>query len=276
MRPTTIGSLIAFTSMLAMAAPAVAAAPPPNDAFSDAQAVTVGRPYTGSVLEATRELGEPAHAGRGPFHSVWFRYRARHTGRLTIDTGTSSFDTTLAVYRGGRLPDLRLVASDDDASPSHDLGSTVRFRARRGQTYKIAVDSYSPFVGSGDYALWVSDGSIAGKGVQLTVNDGQTLDSVIASGLRMNVSARRLVRVGIELRIDRRTSRRLGLRSRVIGRTRGRVDYGESLPAVITLSGEARRALRGVDDVTTTVRLELLRTSAPNRVLTVRVPLARP
>ena len=53
----------------------------------------------------------------------------------------------------------------------------------------------------------------------------------------------------------------------------GAVDYGKSLPAVIRLSGAARRALADTEHLKATVRLEILRTDAPNRVLTIPVSL---
>ncbi|HET9507863.1 MAG TPA: hypothetical protein VFO81_07955 [Gaiellaceae bacterium] len=45
------------------------------------------------------------------------------------------------------------------------------------------------------------------------------------------------------------------------------------LRAVIRLSAGARRALAGVDEARATVRLEILRSDAPNRVLAVHVSL---
>ena len=101
----------------------------------------------------------------------------------------------------------------------------------------------------------------------------QTVDSVLANGLRMTVSAKRRVGVGIDMRVSSATARRLGLKTRILGRTSGAVDYGKSLPAVVRLSGAARRALADAEHLKAAVRLEILRTDAPNRVLTVPVSL---
>ena len=54
--------------------------------------------------------------------------------------------------------------------------------------------------------------------------------------------------------------------------TRRRVGV-RSLPAVLRLTRAARRALEDVEQLNATVRLEILRTDAPNRVLTVPVRL---
>ena len=67
----TICSLLATAGLL-MGASAAWAAPQANDAFADAAAVAIGREYTGSLAEATAELGEPSHFTEGPYHSVWF------------------------------------------------------------------------------------------------------------------------------------------------------------------------------------------------------------
>jgi len=259
--------------VLGAASPA-AAAPPANDSFASAQQIRVPGSVTGSIAEATGELGEPRHAGRGPNHSVWFRFRARRTGRLTIDTGGSRFDTTLAAYTGSDLSSLRRIASDDDSSPSGELGSTIRFTARAGETYHIAVDSYSPQPQAVEFSLYVSDGSIRGKGIALEVEPGQTVSGVRDRGLRLVVSARRRSSVVIELRVTRRVARRLGVPSVVLGRLRGRIDYNQRRPGTVSLTPAARRALRGAGRLRATVQLAVLPTSAPNRFL--RVPLRLP
>ena len=51
------------------------------------------------------------------------------------------------------------------------------------------------------------------------------------------------------------------------------MDYRKSLPVDLRLTRAASRALADVDHLEATVRLEILRTDAPNRVLTVPVRL---
>lgn len=234
------------------------AAMPANDEFSQARTLRIPGKYSGNAADATAELGE-AERHR---HSVWYRIKPRRTGSLTIDLASRKCGgASMTLYTGSGLSSLRRVRS----------GIPIRLTAVRGRVYRLVVDCTRP--GLGDFVLSLSDGSIKGKGVKLAVTADQTVESVVANGLRMTVSAERRVGVGIDLRVSRAVARRLGLDSRVLGSTSGAVDYGKSLPAVLRLSRAARKALAGVEHLNASVRLEILRTDAPNRVLTVPVRL---
>jgi hypothetical protein len=87
---------------------------------------------------ATREAGEPAHAGAGGGRSLWFEWTAPVTRTVAFDTADSGIDTVLAVYSGSALGSLAAIAANDDA-PGRTT-SRVLFTARQGRTYKIAVD----------------------------------------------------------------------------------------------------------------------------------------
>jgi hypothetical protein len=262
---------VAFT--FAFAGTAVAA-PPSNDDFNRAQRITTPGMYEGTVLEASGELGERPILGRATQRSIWFRYKARCTCEHEVDTGGSDFDSVLAVYTGSALNDLRLIGENDDASPSAPRGALVRFRARKGRNLYIAVDSYDADVAPQEskVQLTVSDGSIAGEGVTMAVEDGQTVDSLRSAGLKLGVSARRATGVRVALLITKRTARRLGLRRTVLGRLSGSLDYEQTLDGTIPLTAAARRALRGESRLVATVRLTL-RSDAPDRVLRERVRL---
>jgi hypothetical protein len=272
MRVKTAGPLMVGALTLAVAAPAVAA-PPPNDNFADATRLKIGQEFTGVLTGANAELGEPAHGPQGPHHTVWYRYRSPRNAKLTIDTGGSEFDTLLAAYTGGDVAHLHLVASDDDGSPSQDLGSTIRFNAHKHRTYRIAVDSYDTDAGSGVYKLWLSDGGINGKGIAMSVDPGQTVDSLRSHGLRLSISARRKVPMAVSLRVSRNVARELGLQSRVLGRTEGTIDYGQTLSAVIRLKRAAAHALDGVSGLRAKVRLVLPKSPSPDKALTARIAL---
>ena len=230
---------------------------PANDAFADAKTIRIPGKYRGNAADATAELGEDeSHS-----HSLWYRIKPRRTGKLTIDMVRGYCGGSMKLYTGRRLTSLRKIGD----------GPPIRLMARRGRVYHLAVDCYSPSLG--DFIVVLSDGSIKGKGVKLAVTEGQTVDSVRARGLRMTVTAERRVGVGIELKVSRATARRLGLQSTVLGTARGPVDYRRSLPVDLRLTRSASRALADVDHLEATVRLEILRTDAPNRVLTVPVSL---
>jgi subtilisin family serine protease len=114
-----------------------------NDNFGRAIVLTgaVGV-TTGSNQGATAQPGELVHAGVGGGRSVWWRWRAPASGDTMFATVGSDFDTVLAVYRGGRLRNLREIASNDDG-PGLGLQSMVRFDAEAGLNYRIAVDGFN-------------------------------------------------------------------------------------------------------------------------------------
>src|SRR5688572_20662531 len=72
-----------------------------NDRFADAQVISgsIGT-TTDSNNGASKEPGEPNHAGEPGGSSIWFRWTAPASGRFSFNTVGSSFDTLLAVYTG--------------------------------------------------------------------------------------------------------------------------------------------------------------------------------
>jgi hypothetical protein len=131
------------------------AAPPANDSFSGAQAIagSVGSVLT-SNADATKEVGEPNHAGNAGGASIWFRWTAPRNGRITLDTELGALDTLLAVYQGTSVSSLSLVAQDDDSG----IGSTSKltFLAVSGTVYSIAVDGFDAKVGTTELR-WVQN-----------------------------------------------------------------------------------------------------------------------
>ena len=114
-----------------------ALSPPVNDAFSG-RAVIVGESamVSGFNVAATREAGEPEHAGLPSDATVWWTWTAPRNGVVTIDTVGTAFDTILAVYRGTAVGTLTLVAANDDAQGTT---SAVSFPVTGGTSYQIAV-----------------------------------------------------------------------------------------------------------------------------------------
>ena len=112
---------------------------PGNDAFADAETIfdRNGR-VAGTNVGASKEAGEPAHAGDAGGRSVWFAWTPGASGDVTMDTAGSGFDTLLAVYTGSAVGGLAPVAASDDADGLRT--SHVRFHAQAGTTYRIAVD----------------------------------------------------------------------------------------------------------------------------------------
>jgi hypothetical protein len=137
---------IALRATLAVSVPA-----PANDRFADRAVLTgTAATVTASNAGASRDAGEPAHAGNAGGRSVWWTWTAPTSGMLTIDTFGSTFDTLLAVYTGTDLGSLAAVTggSNDDDWANNTNTSRVRFAVTAGTTYQIAVDGYNAAQGN--------------------------------------------------------------------------------------------------------------------------------
>ena len=162
-------------------APAVA---PANNAFASA---TVVSGSSGSVIgvsrSATKQTGEPAHAGKAGGASVWFSWTPSTSGWYGFSTAGTSFDTLLGVYTGTSVGILTPISSNDDISKSV-LQSRAGFYAASGVTYHIAIDGYAGATGA--YQLsWFPLHSLSGtmrtaggapvSGADVTCSDGRTM-----------------------------------------------------------------------------------------------------
>ena len=112
---------------------------PFNDDRAAAFQLTSSAQLTDTNTRATKEAGEPEHAGNAGGHSVWYRLRPATTGAISLDTCTAGFNTLLAVYREGAGGALEPVIADDDGT-SCAPGSRVIFTGAAGVDYFIAVD----------------------------------------------------------------------------------------------------------------------------------------
>ncbi len=132
------------------APPILAQTAPPNDNFLNAIPInSTNTTIVGANDYATKEAGEPNHAGNIGGKSVWWSWQAPAAGYVIISTrgSTSSYsddplDTLLAVYVGSSVSSLTLVASNDE-DPTAYYTSRVGFSASAGTRYWIAVDGYS-------------------------------------------------------------------------------------------------------------------------------------
>ncbi len=131
---------------VAALSPASALAAPANDDFANARVITgLTGHVTGSNLGATKETGEPDHAGNPGGHSIWYSWTAPADGNVAFTTEGSGLDTLLAVYTGATINTLTTIAASDDDPGS--FWSTVSFAVSSGVTYKVAVDGFSGKVG---------------------------------------------------------------------------------------------------------------------------------
>ncbi len=153
----------------------------PNDFFARAISLSgTSGVVSGENTNATKEAGEPDHAGNPGGKSVWWAFIPSADGVLTLSTTNSTFDTLLGLYTGTNVASLTTIADDDDAYDGAPGGfSLITQAVRANQTYDIAVDgfdgasgnislSYS-FTPTTVYHLTV--GNTAGGTVQLTTTN---------------------------------------------------------------------------------------------------------
>jgi len=120
-----------------------------SDSFSGAPSLSgsTGQ-VSGSNVGATKESGEPAHAGYPGGASVWWSWTATSDGAVSFDTFGSDFDTLLAVYTGTSVGALVEIAANDDDDVNDGFQSKVSFVAVAGTPYRIAVDGFGAATGS--------------------------------------------------------------------------------------------------------------------------------
>jgi hypothetical protein len=132
---------------------------PPNDNFANAISLTTDSgSLTGTNVNGTRELGEPAHAGYMGDKSVWYTWVSPFNGQATFDTIGSNFDTTLAVYIGPAVNQVLNVAQNDDIVAGTNKASRVQFNVTAGTTYRVVVDGWNGEYGS-ITLNWTSSGT---------------------------------------------------------------------------------------------------------------------
>jgi uncharacterized delta-60 repeat protein len=91
-------------------------APASNNDFANAITLTGTDVDRGgdSNQAATKQAGEPSHAGNAGGASVWYSWQAPTSAPVTIETRDSSLDTLLGVYTGSSVGSLTEVASGDN------------------------------------------------------------------------------------------------------------------------------------------------------------------
>jgi len=116
---------------------------PSNNCFVNAIASSTS-PYSNSqsTSGATVESGEPlpdCQTSTGA--TVWYKWTAPSSGTATVSTvsGSTNFDTVLAVYTGSTLSGLSPYGCSDDFS---GLQSQVSFSCTAGTTYRIQLGGY--------------------------------------------------------------------------------------------------------------------------------------
>jgi len=132
---------------------------PANDNFANAIEISgAARSYNyaiGTNALASNETGEPSHAGKGPFNSVWWKVTPTENIMLDINTYGSAFDTVLAAYSGTSVDALTLIASNDNETNSYTGNSILtNVYMQVGDTYYIVVDGTDETEAGPVHLLW--------------------------------------------------------------------------------------------------------------------------
>lgn len=166
------------------------------DAFADRTLLAApGGTVIGQTGAASREPGEPLHAGKPGGHSIWYSWVAPASGVAQFNTRGCAFDTLLAVYTNASVSGTNLIVSDDDSAGLYT--STVAFSADAGREYQIAVDGFAG--ANGRVVLsWSFEPTpeiqpvILRHPVSLSVTEGATANlSVLARGPSLTYQWRR-------------------------------------------------------------------------------------
>jgi len=181
---------------------------PANNNFDSASALSntnnTGNISSSSIL-ATKEAGEPNHAGNAGGQSVWWKWTAPASGQLSIDTQGSNYDTLLALYTGKAVNALNNLTFNDNDGFSIGT-SSVLLQAQAGQEYKIAVDGYNGTAGflqlnwrltpfaNANLSVDISGPDAISPGIQqpyvITVNNaGQTAAANVAIATTLPIGA---------------------------------------------------------------------------------------
>ena len=119
-----------------------------NNAFADSVAHPDGggkdwvETFSANLSSATKETGEPNHAGFPGGHSVWISWEFfEDTDAQASACGANGADLLIAVYTGSAVNELTEVASQSEETEAGC--AVVRFDAEKGTTYRIAVDAKS-------------------------------------------------------------------------------------------------------------------------------------
>ena len=121
------------------------AARPANDMFINRFSISGSSGSTsGTSLLATKETGEPNHAGNSGGSSIWWKWTAPSSGQVSLDTKGSGFDTLLAVYTGKTVNTLTTIASNSTPGGT----SSLLFEAQAGTEYEIVVDGANGAAGN--------------------------------------------------------------------------------------------------------------------------------
>lgn len=139
----TYGNLTSFDFTGVSVVAGTTADIPSNDDFTNATVIpSSGTTNVITTTYASRENGEPDHAGNPGGHSLWWTWTAPEVGVVNISVTDSDFTSLLAVYTGSTISNLTVVTNYDGIRNGAGA-SVVTFPVSPGTQYYIAVDGYN-------------------------------------------------------------------------------------------------------------------------------------
>ena len=149
-------------------------ADPANDHLNNALILDgVEGDIEGDTSNATKQFGEPFHAGNAGGKSVWYTFTPEVNGTLDLAVRRGRFDTLMAVYTGTKVADLVTVAANDDASPNSS-GSRISQALEGGKQYWIVIDGFGGASGSFGIRYQFSPSDL--RQLDLVAGDGGSID----------------------------------------------------------------------------------------------------
>ncbi|HEY6732049.1 MAG TPA: hypothetical protein VI039_13620 [Solirubrobacterales bacterium] len=139
--------LLAAALVVLLAIPASASATLHNDFAESAADVSFtgkewGEVFPANLSSASKESGEPNHAGFAGGHSVWTSWQIFDEATVQVKAcGAKGADLLIAVYTGNAVNALTELASDNEENAAGCV--TADFEAEAEGVYRIAVDAKS-------------------------------------------------------------------------------------------------------------------------------------
>ena len=135
-----------------------------------------------STARATREEGEPLHAGNEGIGSIWYKFIAPTDGLLTVSSKKADFDTVMGLYIGERVDDLTLLAFNDEDPSMIDVEdnpgvSRIDQALEGGMEVYIAVDGFAAARGTVSLTSVFAPGQV--HRLSVTANEGGKLVSAL-------------------------------------------------------------------------------------------------
>src|ERR1051326_88286 len=124
---------------------------PPNDYFTNRTVITNSAVVFGTNIFATKEPGEPNHAGNAGGKSLWWSWTAPTNGIVQINTIGSTFVSLLAAYEGSSISNLTRLDADNGAN-NNDGCARLSFGVAAQTEVQIAVDGFNNVGGAANAA----------------------------------------------------------------------------------------------------------------------------